>query len=304
MVALCTGIPRRGLGRPIEELAPAWLAQRESRLRARRGHARMRPEGAGPLHDLPLADRVIATLFILRFTPGWQCSTGCTCPPSPARWGDPAAARRPLPAGRGFSLPGKPGPAAQPGRCVCPRRHQRSEAVGSTAPRCRSAWTPATRAWSGTSPSRSASRRRNQARTPYPKKRPAGTSNATGSPPSGSAPGTPSPNPNNGGRCSASSAAASTSQRLPWPSPPSCPTTPPRGNHSGPTRQADTACPNRAATRYSGGTPAAIQVTRRPGERFWRERKEPKPGRRQQVRATPAFPWPQRRGCAVPEQVS
>ena len=51
----------------IEELAPAWLAQQESRLRARRGHDRLRAEGAGPHYDLPFADRVIATLVILRF---------------------------------------------------------------------------------------------------------------------------------------------------------------------------------------------------------------------------------------------
>jgi hypothetical protein len=64
---ICTGIGRRRLGALIEELAPAWLAQQESRLRARRGHDRLRAEGAGPRHDLPFADRVIATLVILRF---------------------------------------------------------------------------------------------------------------------------------------------------------------------------------------------------------------------------------------------
>jgi DDE superfamily endonuclease len=64
---ICTGIPRRRLGALIEELAPAWLAQQESRLGARRGHDRLRAEGAGPHHGLPFADRVIATLVILRF---------------------------------------------------------------------------------------------------------------------------------------------------------------------------------------------------------------------------------------------
>jgi hypothetical protein len=64
---ICTGIGGRELGKLIEELAPLWLAQQESRLRARRGRDRLRAEGAGPGHDLPFADRVIATLVILRF---------------------------------------------------------------------------------------------------------------------------------------------------------------------------------------------------------------------------------------------
>jgi hypothetical protein len=64
---ICTGIGRRKLGTLIEELAPAWLAQQESRLRVRRGGTRLRAAGAGPGHELPFADRVIATLVILRF---------------------------------------------------------------------------------------------------------------------------------------------------------------------------------------------------------------------------------------------
>jgi hypothetical protein len=64
---ICTGIGGRKLGKLIEELAPLWLAQQESRLRARRGRDRLRAEGAGPDHELPFADRVIATLVILRF---------------------------------------------------------------------------------------------------------------------------------------------------------------------------------------------------------------------------------------------
>jgi DDE superfamily endonuclease/Helix-turn-helix of DDE superfamily endonuclease len=51
----------------IEELAPVWLAQQESRLANRRGRDRQRARGAGPRHDLPFTDRVIATLVILRF---------------------------------------------------------------------------------------------------------------------------------------------------------------------------------------------------------------------------------------------
>lgn len=61
------GIPRRRLGKLIGELAPAWLTRQESRLRARRGHDRLRAAGAGPGHELPFTDRVIVTLVILRF---------------------------------------------------------------------------------------------------------------------------------------------------------------------------------------------------------------------------------------------
>jgi DDE superfamily endonuclease/Helix-turn-helix of DDE superfamily endonuclease len=64
---ICTGIGRRKLGKLIEELAPLWLAQQESRLRVRRGRDRLRAEGAGPGRELPFADRVIATLVVLRF---------------------------------------------------------------------------------------------------------------------------------------------------------------------------------------------------------------------------------------------
>jgi hypothetical protein len=45
---ICTGIGRRKLGKLIEELAPLWLAQQESRLRDRRGRDRLRAGGAGP----------------------------------------------------------------------------------------------------------------------------------------------------------------------------------------------------------------------------------------------------------------
>ena len=64
---ICTGLPRRKLGKLIEELAQPWLAQQESRLRDRRGRDRLRAGGAGPGHELPFTDRVIITLVILRF---------------------------------------------------------------------------------------------------------------------------------------------------------------------------------------------------------------------------------------------
>src|SRR5260370_27534916 len=64
---ICTGLPRRRLGKLIAELAGPWTAQQESRLRDRRGRGRLRAAGAGPGHDLVFTDRVIATLVILRF---------------------------------------------------------------------------------------------------------------------------------------------------------------------------------------------------------------------------------------------
>jgi len=65
---ICTGLPRRRLGKLISELAGPWVAQQESRLRERRGgRERLRGEGAGPRRELPLADRVIVTLVVLRF---------------------------------------------------------------------------------------------------------------------------------------------------------------------------------------------------------------------------------------------
>jgi hypothetical protein len=105
---ICTGIPRRRLGKLIAELAPAWLAQQESRLRARRGRDRLRAEGAGPGHDLPFADRVLVTLVILRFQLphaalavfyGVHRSTITRA----------VGEIRPLLAARGFAVPGKPG---------------------------------------------------------------------------------------------------------------------------------------------------------------------------------------------------
>jgi hypothetical protein len=105
---ICTGIPRRRLGRLIEELAPLWLAQQESRLHQRRGHARRRAEGAGPRHDLPFADRVIATLVVLRFQlPHAALAVFYQVDRSTITRA--VHEIRPLLAARGFAVPGKPG---------------------------------------------------------------------------------------------------------------------------------------------------------------------------------------------------
>jgi DDE superfamily endonuclease/Helix-turn-helix of DDE superfamily endonuclease len=104
---ICTGIGHRRLGALIEELAPRWLVQQESRRCQRRGHARLRAEGAGPRHDLPFADRVIVTLVVLRFQLphaalavfyGVHRSTITRA----------VGEIRPLLAARGFAVPGTP----------------------------------------------------------------------------------------------------------------------------------------------------------------------------------------------------
>jgi len=96
------------LGTLITELAPAWRAQQESRLHARRGHHRLRAAGAGPDHQLVFTDRVIATLVILRF----QLPHGAVA----GFYGvhrvtitHAVGEIRPLLAARGFAVPGKPG---------------------------------------------------------------------------------------------------------------------------------------------------------------------------------------------------
>jgi DDE superfamily endonuclease/Helix-turn-helix of DDE superfamily endonuclease len=62
-----TGLAPRSLGKLVAELAGAWSAAEEDRLRERRGHERLRAAGAGPGHDLVFTDRVIVTLVALRF---------------------------------------------------------------------------------------------------------------------------------------------------------------------------------------------------------------------------------------------
>jgi len=102
-----TGLPPRRLGRLIAELAGAWTAAEESRLRERRGHERMRAPGAGPEHDLPFTDRVIVTLVTLRFQlPHAALAQLYQVDRSTVT----RAVReiRPLLAARGFAVPGRP----------------------------------------------------------------------------------------------------------------------------------------------------------------------------------------------------
>jgi hypothetical protein len=103
-----TGISRAHLARLLGELAPKWTAAEEDRLLGRRGHERKRAAGAGPDHDLPFTDRVIATLVHLRFQLPHAALAGLY------RVDRSTVTRavheiRPLLAARRFAVPGEPG---------------------------------------------------------------------------------------------------------------------------------------------------------------------------------------------------
>lgn len=61
-----TGITKQHLGDLVVELAGPWQAHQESALSARRGHQRLRDQGAGRKYELVFADRVLVTLVVLR----------------------------------------------------------------------------------------------------------------------------------------------------------------------------------------------------------------------------------------------
>jgi hypothetical protein len=103
-----TGIPRRRLARLIAELAEPWTAQQESRLHDRRGRDRLRAEGAGPNHDLPFTDRVIATLVVLRLQLP-HAALALLYRVDRSTITRAVGEVRPLLAARGFAVPGKPG---------------------------------------------------------------------------------------------------------------------------------------------------------------------------------------------------
>ena len=103
-----TGVSRAHLAWLVTELAPRWVAAEEDRLLGRRGHERERAAGAGPDHDLPFIDRVIATLVHLRFQLPHKALAGLY------RVDRSTVTRaiheiRPLLAARGFAVPGEPG---------------------------------------------------------------------------------------------------------------------------------------------------------------------------------------------------
>jgi hypothetical protein len=103
-----TGIRRRTLGKLIGELSGPWMKAEEGRLRDRRGHERRRAVGAGPDHDLPFTDRVIATLVHLRFQlPHAALAELYRVDRSTVTRAIHEV--RPLLAARGFAVPAKPG---------------------------------------------------------------------------------------------------------------------------------------------------------------------------------------------------
>jgi len=105
---ICTGLSRARLGVLIGELAAAWTASEEGRLQDRRGRDRLRAAGAGPNHDLVFTDRVIATLVVLRFQlPHAALAVFYGVDRSTITRA--VAEVRPLLAGRGFAVPGRPG---------------------------------------------------------------------------------------------------------------------------------------------------------------------------------------------------
>src|SRR6476646_5849547 len=105
---ICTGIPRRRLGKLIAELAEPWMAREESRLRERRGHDRERAAGAGPDHELVFTDRVIATLVVLRFQLP-HAALALFYGVDRSTINRAVHEIRPLLAARGFAVPGEPG---------------------------------------------------------------------------------------------------------------------------------------------------------------------------------------------------
>ena len=99
---------RARLSALIAEMAAPWAASEEDRLLERRGHERERAAGAGPDHDLPFTDRVIATLVHLRLQlPHRALAVIYGVDRSTVT----RAVReiRPLLAARGFAVPGEPG---------------------------------------------------------------------------------------------------------------------------------------------------------------------------------------------------
>ena len=104
---ICTGIPRRRLGKLIAELADPWTAQQESRLHQRRARGRVRAAGAGPGHDLVFTDRVIATLVVLRFQLP-HAALALFYGVDRATITRAVGEIRPLLAARGFAVPGRP----------------------------------------------------------------------------------------------------------------------------------------------------------------------------------------------------
>ena len=77
-------------------------------MRQRRGHVRLRAEGAGPGRELPFTDRVIAALVVLRFQLP-HAALALFYQVDRSTITRAAGEVRPLLAARGFAVPGEPG---------------------------------------------------------------------------------------------------------------------------------------------------------------------------------------------------
>lgn len=103
-----SGVSRAHFGELLEELAPRWVAARESALHERRGGARKRAGGAGRKQRLVFTDRLVATLVHLRLgLPHAALAELFDVDRSTIS----AAIRevRPLLSSRGFAVPDRPG---------------------------------------------------------------------------------------------------------------------------------------------------------------------------------------------------
>jgi hypothetical protein len=103
-----TGLSRQHLADLVVELADPWTAAHQAALRQRRGHPRRRAAGAGPRHRLALADRVLATLVILRLQLPHQ-ALAVLYGVDRATITRAVGEVRPLLAARGFAVPELPG---------------------------------------------------------------------------------------------------------------------------------------------------------------------------------------------------
>jgi hypothetical protein len=103
-----TGLSRADLGALIGELAAGWDAAQEGRLYDRRGRARLRAAGAGPGHELAFTDRVVVTLVVLRLQLP-HAAVAVLHGVHRSTISRAIAEVRPLLAGRGYAVPGRPG---------------------------------------------------------------------------------------------------------------------------------------------------------------------------------------------------
>jgi hypothetical protein len=102
-----TGLSRQHLADLVVELADPWTAAHQASLHHRRGHPRRRAAGAGPRQKLVFAERVLATLVVLRLQLPHQ-ALAVLYGVDRATITRAVGEIRPLLAARGFAVPGLP----------------------------------------------------------------------------------------------------------------------------------------------------------------------------------------------------